>query len=82
MEATCGTCGQDPVWRQFRFTLGAPDAEYKYKKEVERAQENDANARLYPSLYVSDVIAGCTAVVALTLWFRPFMDLRSGIGTL
>jgi ubiquitin-conjugating enzyme E2 Q len=42
----------DPAWRQFRFTIGAPDAEARFKAAVTEAQKTDANARKYPGLYV------------------------------
>lgn len=42
----------DSTWRQFRFTIGAPDAEAKFKAAVTKAQTTDKNARKYPSLYV------------------------------
>ena len=42
----------DPNWRQFRLTVGAPDAEAKFKKQVEAATKKDANAAKYPALYV------------------------------
>lgn len=45
----------DPNWRQFRLTVGAPDAEAKFKKEVEAAARKDANAAKYPALYVRPV---------------------------
>ena len=42
----------DSTWRQFRFTIGAPDAEARFKAAVVEAQKTDANARKYPGLYV------------------------------
>ena len=42
----------DPDWRQFRFTIGAPDAEARFKASVAEAQKTDVNARKYPGLYV------------------------------
>ena len=41
-----------PEWRQFRFSVGAPDAEAKFRVAVQTAQEENAKARQYPSLYV------------------------------
>lgn len=38
-------------WRQFRFTVGAPDAEAKFKTEQDKARSEDKNAQTYPSLY-------------------------------
>ena len=42
----------DSTWRQFRFTIGAPDAEARFKAAVAEAQKTDVNARKYPGLYV------------------------------
>jgi ubiquitin-conjugating enzyme E2 Q len=39
-------------WRQFRFNVGAPDAEAKFKDAVEQAQQKHVNAREFPILYV------------------------------
>jgi hypothetical protein len=43
----------DPAWTQFRFSVGAPEAEAKFNKAVADAQNINFNARKYPSLYVS-----------------------------
>lgn len=45
----------DHGWRQFRFSVGSPDAEAKFRASVMSAQKDNANARIYPSLYVSDL---------------------------
>lgn len=42
----------DPNWRQFRMTVGAPDAEAKFMGAVKVAMEEDSNARHYPVIYV------------------------------
>ena len=42
----------DSNWRQFRFSVGAPDAEAKYKTALQEVQKVNANAQKYPSLYV------------------------------
>ena len=42
----------DPNWTQFRLTVGAPDAEAKFKKAIDAAAKTDANAVVYPVLYV------------------------------
>ncbi|PCH39035.1 hypothetical protein WOLCODRAFT_141073 [Wolfiporia cocos MD-104 SS10] len=41
----------DPTWRQFRFIIGAPDAEARYKHALQEAQSKDPNSLQYPSLY-------------------------------
>ena len=42
----------DPNYRQFRFSVGAPEAETKFKQAVQSAQQSSRNATQYPSLYV------------------------------
>lgn len=39
-------------WRQFRFSVGAPDAEATFKTQVEAAKKISKNATQYPSLFV------------------------------
>ncbi|KAF9809445.1 hypothetical protein IEO21_07397 [Rhodonia placenta] len=39
-------------WRQFRFTIGAPDAEAKFQKALELAQAQDENVLSFPCLYI------------------------------
>ena len=41
-----------PEWKQFRFSVGAPDAEAKYRQAIVEAQKESRKARDYPSLYV------------------------------
>ncbi|KAJ7864224.1 hypothetical protein B0H14DRAFT_3133745 [Mycena olivaceomarginata] len=43
--------GVDSAWRQFRFSVGAPDAEATFQKALQNATTTDANAKKYPSLY-------------------------------
>jgi hypothetical protein len=42
----------DPTWRQFRFSVGAPDAEAKFQAAIKEAQQVDKNANQFPHLYV------------------------------
>jgi len=44
--------GIEHTWKQFRFRVGAPDAEAKFETAIAEAQKTDRNARKYPSLYV------------------------------
>jgi len=46
------TSSVDSNYRQFRFSVGAPEAETKFKQAVQSAQQISANAMKYPSLYV------------------------------
>ena len=46
----------DPTWRQFRFSVGAPDAEAKFKGSVNEVQADNANAKKFPTLFVPCII--------------------------
>jgi len=46
------TTSTDPNYKQFRFSVGAPEAETKFKQAVQSAQQISRNAMQYPSLYV------------------------------
>lgn len=39
-------------WRQFRFIVGAPDKEAKFKYALEQETRGYSNAKKYPTLYV------------------------------
>lgn len=72
----------DSGWRQFRFTIGAPDAEAKFKAAVAEAQQTDINARMYPSLYVRFFLLRCdlSKFKDYNSGYRPFMVLRLRTG--
>ncbi|KAJ3509436.1 hypothetical protein NLJ89_g5227 [Agrocybe chaxingu] len=42
----------DPTWRQFRMTVGAPDAEARFMGALEQAKTENANAQKYPVIYL------------------------------
>ena len=42
----------DVKTRQFRLTVGAPDAEAKFKDAMMNATKEDANVKKFPVLYV------------------------------
>ncbi|KAI8977714.1 hypothetical protein BD414DRAFT_516981 [Trametes punicea] len=48
--------GVDPIWRQFRFSVGAPDAEAKFRKAVQLAKTENSRAHEFPSLYVWNIV--------------------------
>ena len=52
----CRSSKLDPSWTQFRLTVGAPDAEAKFKKAIDAAGKTEVNAMVYPVLYVRIVI--------------------------
>lgn len=39
-------------WTQFRFSVGAPDAQTKFNNAVREGQKNNENMVKYPSIYV------------------------------
>lgn len=41
-----------PQFRQFRFTVGAPDAEARFYAAQMQAREQDSNAQQFPSVFV------------------------------
>ncbi|TDL29181.1 hypothetical protein BD410DRAFT_817396 [Rickenella mellea] len=43
--------GIDPEWCQFRFSVGAPDAEARFKDAILQAQTDNENAKRFPSIY-------------------------------
>lgn len=62
----------DPAWRQFRFTIGAPDAEAKFKVAIKQAQQEDKNAVQYPSIYVG-IFVEMLVYLFDPVFFRPSM---------
>ncbi|KAH9940093.1 uncharacterized protein BXZ73DRAFT_88813 [Epithele typhae] len=54
-------------WRQFRFSVGAPDAEAKFRRAIVAAQASNANAKTYPSLYI----------IRHGLWYRTVAHGRA-----
>jgi len=70
----------DSNYRQFRFSVGAPEAETKFKQAVQSAQQTSHNATKYPSLYVR---AAWVLRIPFGLTFRRlFMAPLLGIGIL
>lgn len=44
--------GVDGQYHQFRFSVGSPQAEAKFRAAVDTATKADANAKKYPTIYV------------------------------
>ena len=44
--------GIDPQYHQFRFSVGSPQAEAKFRAAVETGMKADQNAKKYPTIYV------------------------------
>ncbi|KAH9475092.1 Ubiquitin-conjugating enzyme E2Q-like protein 1 [Psilocybe cubensis] len=57
----------DPSWRQFRLTVGAPEAEAKFKEALQQAATEDPNVRTYPVIYI----------IRHGLWYRTVAHGRA-----
>ena len=55
----------DCRWRQFKFSVGAPDAEAKFNTAVKAASDKDNNATKYPVLYVRSTLSSPRALINL-----------------
>ncbi|KAF9461901.1 hypothetical protein BDZ94DRAFT_1262434 [Collybia nuda] len=71
--------GLDPAWRQFRFSVGAPDAEAKFKASVRESQATDKNAQQYPSLYAfhGSALKNWHSIIRHGLWYRQVTNGRA-----
>ncbi|KAI9060756.1 hypothetical protein FKP32DRAFT_1613420 [Trametes sanguinea] len=73
----------DPAWRQFRFSVGAPDAEAKFRKAVESAKLENPRAREFPTLYAClSAFHGSPAknwhsIIRHGLWFKTIAHGRA-----
>ncbi|KAJ7458741.1 hypothetical protein B0H11DRAFT_2286534 [Mycena galericulata] len=71
--------GVDSAWRQFRFSVGAPDAEAKFQKAVKLATESDTNAKRYPSLYAfhGSGLRNWHSIIRHGLWYKVVANGRA-----
>ncbi|KAJ7579700.1 hypothetical protein C8J56DRAFT_963387, partial [Mycena floridula] len=69
----------DPAWRQYRFSVGAPDVEDKFAKAVAQAVASDANAQKYPSLYAfhGSPLRNWHSIIRHGLWFKTIANGRA-----
>ncbi|KAI0824358.1 hypothetical protein BC628DRAFT_1379076 [Trametes gibbosa] len=69
----------DPLWKQFRFSVGAPDAEAKFRKAVREAQDEYTRAREFPSLYAFHGSNTCNwhSIIRHGLWFKTIAHGRA-----
>ncbi|KAM5545525.1 hypothetical protein V8D89_000563 [Ganoderma adspersum] len=68
-----------PEWRQFRFSVGAPDAEAKFRVAVQGAQEESPKAQQYPSLYAfhGSPAKNWHSIIRHGLWFKTIVHGRA-----
>ncbi|KAJ6460480.1 hypothetical protein C8R47DRAFT_994015 [Mycena vitilis] len=71
--------GVDTAWRQFRFSVGAPDAESKFQKALQDATKTDGNARKYPSLYAfhGSALRNWHSIIRHGLWYKTVANGRA-----
>ncbi|TEB26206.1 hypothetical protein FA13DRAFT_1795840 [Coprinellus micaceus] len=69
----------DMNWKQFRLTVGAPDAEAKFKHAVQDAANKDLNAQNYPVLYAfhGSPLKNWHSIVRHGLWYRQITHGRA-----
>ncbi|GLB36141.1 putative ubiquitin-conjugating enzyme family protein [Lyophyllum shimeji] len=69
----------DPAWRQFRFSVGSPDAEAKFKGAVVEAQQHNVNAIVYPSLYAfhGSPLRNWHSIIRHGLWYKTITHGRA-----
>ncbi|KAI0073974.1 hypothetical protein K474DRAFT_119925 [Panus rudis PR-1116 ss-1] len=68
-----------PTWRQFRFSVGSPDAEEKFYNAQRKAQAKDANAAKYPSLYAfhGSAASNWHSIIRHGLWYKTIAHGRA-----
>lgn len=69
----------DATFRQFRFSVGAPDAEAKFKSAVEEARRTDKNCNNYPILYAfhGSPLKNWHSIIRHGLWFKDIAHGRA-----
>ncbi|TFK84836.1 hypothetical protein K466DRAFT_526791 [Polyporus arcularius HHB13444] len=68
-----------PEWKQFRDSVGAPDAEAKHRRAIMQAQAESTRAREYPSLYAfhGSPTKNWHSIIRHGLWFKHIANGRS-----
>ncbi|KAJ4466482.1 hypothetical protein C8J55DRAFT_527332 [Lentinula edodes] len=66
-------------WRQYRFSVGAPDAEAKFNAAVEESKTRNQNAKMYPSLYAfhGSPVRNWHSIIRNGLWFKSIANGRA-----
>ncbi|TFK19866.1 hypothetical protein FA15DRAFT_626277 [Coprinopsis marcescibilis] len=69
----------DPNWRQFRLSVGAPDAEAKFDEAVKNAVQEDENAKQCPVLYAfhGSPMRNWHSIIRHGLWFKEIAHGRA-----
>ncbi|KZT05739.1 uncharacterized protein LAESUDRAFT_726677 [Laetiporus sulphureus 93-53] len=71
--------GIDSTWRQFRFSIGAPDVEARFKTALKAAQNQDPNALDYPALYAfhGSPLKNWHSIIRHGLWYKTIANGRA-----
>ncbi|KAL6306618.1 hypothetical protein BKA93DRAFT_773860 [Sparassis latifolia] len=69
----------EPTWRQFRFSVGAPDAEAKFRSALVQAKKVDNNTLKYPSLYAfhGSPLKNWHSIIRHGLWYKNIAHGRA-----
>ncbi|KAF8881664.1 hypothetical protein CPB84DRAFT_1817227 [Gymnopilus junonius] len=69
----------DPSWRQFRMTVGSPDAEAKFKEAINLATKENSDAKKYPVIYAfhGSPLKNWHSIVRHGLWFKTVAHGRA-----
>ncbi|KAI5891455.1 uncharacterized protein SCHCODRAFT_02629145 [Schizophyllum commune H4-8] len=69
----------DSEWRQFRFTVGAPDAEARFRASIEAAVKKDQNAMNFPSIFAfhGSGLRNWHSILRHGLWFKDIVNGRA-----
>ncbi|KAK7060762.1 hypothetical protein VNI00_000494 [Paramarasmius palmivorus] len=72
-------CPADPIWKQYRFSVGAPDAEAKFKASVQNAQQVDMNCVNFPSIFGfhGSPLRNWHSIIRHGLWFKDVAHGRA-----
>ncbi|KIJ62454.1 hypothetical protein HYDPIDRAFT_30416 [Hydnomerulius pinastri MD-312] len=68
-----------PQFRQFRFMVGAPDKEAKFKTALEKETAGDANAQEYPTLFGfhGSPLKNWHSIIRHGLWYKSIAHGRA-----
>ncbi|KAG1734953.1 uncharacterized protein EDB91DRAFT_1146148 [Suillus paluster] len=68
-----------PQWRQFRFMVGAPDKEAKFKHALEQETHGDSNAKKYPTLFAfhGSPLQNWHSIIRHGLWYKTIAHGRA-----
>ncbi|OAX33300.1 hypothetical protein K503DRAFT_786591, partial [Rhizopogon vinicolor AM-OR11-026] len=65
-----------PEWQQFRFTVGAPDKEAKFREALAKETLGYSNAKRYPTLYAfhGSPVKNWHSIIRHGLWYKSIAN--------